>query len=274
MTRAVATAIVVAMFLPAAIAPAATPAGSSALERQRLQLDIDRLERESGRSAQLQRWLPAGSALAALLVAGYGFWRYFDERKRDADKRTSEGVAHNLERLIDVPSDAGSHSARAVVALGNLNDLAPAESTEATSAQHRARVTNAVWTMIVSDLTDVRTPGDARLPVICLSWTDFESELRATPDRVGEILDRYLATLGAIKSRSPQFLTKAERDGCRFVSSEGSLSEADARLLPEVVVGVERFFDLLPAGDARSPWVDAFSATAPALGSQIFPPPG
>lgn len=98
------------------------------LERQRLRLEIERLQRESGWQADVQRWLPAASVLVAVVVAGYGVWRYFDERRRERSVRTEEGVSNNLDRLVDRPPGATNLNARAIVALRNLNALAPAAS--------------------------------------------------------------------------------------------------------------------------------------------------
>ncbi len=283
---------------------AATPAQSANedLERRRLELDVKRLEldvgrlqREGGSGAAIQRWLPAASVLVALFGALYGVWRYFDERTLERQKRTAEGVAHHLERLVDPSTGEGSASGRAVAALGSLDAIVPRDTTRPgrirraaawarvrmrskearrgiSDAEHRAHITKSIRALVVDGLTSLHTADDARMPVTCLDWPEFHEVLMASPELVEDIADRYLVALQSVADQAATWIREARRDGARFTSTaaSGRLSAENAHRLAEVVSGAERFISMLPADGSRADAIVRFSRMAPKLGAQLF----
>jgi hypothetical protein len=263
----VAVAAALALLLPAPVL-AGTP--QDRLERERLQLEVEQRQRDVSWQADVQRWLPAASALVAFAVALYGVFRYFDERRQAREIRTEEGVAHNLERLIDRPTDGTSPNARAIAALRNLDGLARTGSGTATG--HRLRVTDAVTALVRDDLTVLQTPDDARLPVICVDhWADFENQLARDPDLCRVVVERYLAAMERLATESPPYVRSARRENGRYVAPEGRLSPQDALLFATLVRGFKRYVDLLPDGEVREESIGTFSRMAETLGAQMFP---
>ena len=268
MSRLAAMAAVVALAVVTAPAPALAQGANGDLERQRLDLDIKRLKREAGFWDQVQRWLPAGSALAAFLVAGYGIRRYYDERDRAREHRTEDEIARNIERLID--GGEANANARAVAALESLDRRAPQASKDARDRRHREQVTEVVRTIVLDDLLELRTVEEARRPVICLAWAEFDAKLRAQPELAQAIVGRYLAALQAIAGRHRLHVAHAVREGGQIRSPEGRLTAADAWFLLAVVDGCERLVAMLPDGPERDGAIATFTATAPRLGTQLF----
>jgi hypothetical protein len=253
------------MLLVVAVDPA--QAQDSKLEHHRLELDIQRLQREASWQASAQRWLPAASIFVAAIVAAYGVWRYFDERSRAQAVRTEEAVAHNLERLIDRPSEGAS--ARSIAALRNLDGLAAVESGSKADG-HRSRVTDTVTVIVRDDLTALATPDDARLPFICLSnWAEFERRVRDDEELCRTVLTRYLEALEEIGRRSPQYVAAVRRENGRYLSERGSLSKDDALLFPAIVAGFESYVSVL-SGDTHLEMINEFSRVAQALGQQLL----
>ena len=269
-SRASAAAAVLAAAALLAGAPLAQAQSDPELERERLELDIDRLERDAGASAQLQRWLPVLSLLVAAGVAGYGVWRYFDERRRADEGRIEDSITHNLERFTDRPSDANL-SARAITALNALDALAPVVA-GGKAAQRRSKVTQAVAAIVRDDVTTFETRHDARLPVICLDhWPDFQGVAAGDRQLCREVLERYLQELEAMTGRAPVFVPRVERQDGAYTAA-GPLSTSDALLFPALVTGFERYLALAPVAEDREAAVVRFSSSATALGRQLFGP--
>jgi hypothetical protein len=269
-----ATCTCVALAATLALLVAASSGGQSPdqrLERQRLRLDIERLQRESGWQADVQRWLPAASVLVALAVAGYGVWRYFDERRRERTIRTDEGVSHNLERLADRPPGGTNLNARAIVALRNLNALAPVAS-DARVGQHRVEVTEAVTALVRDDLKAFDTTDDARFPVICIDhWAELKKLTEEDPEFCFLMLERYLAALKSVAGRAPAYVRNVKREGGRYTREAALVSLDDSQFFAAIVAGFERLILVAPRGDRREEAIRDFSATAKALGPQLFP---
>jgi hypothetical protein len=254
------------------VAPASVATTSDRLEQHRLELEIERLQRDLSWQADLQRWLPAASALVAFAVAVYGVWRYFDERKQSRTERTEQAVGHNLERLIDRPADGTSPNARAIAALRNLDGLARIGSKA--DHEYRLRVTNAVTALVRDDLTVVDTADEARLPIICVdNWPDFERRCKQEPELARIVLERYLGAIGELARKSRPYVESARTENGRYIAINGKLSPEDALLFATVVNGFLRYVDLLPSGRARENSIEKFSMMAKTLGDQLFPAP-
>jgi hypothetical protein len=265
--RVVATLAAVSL----AMIPLAAGANGETLEQQHLRLDTQRLEREVGWQANVQRWLPAASVLVALAVALYGVARYLDERKRELGVRAEEGVAHNLERFLDRDAgDAGS-SARTIAALRNLDGLAPTNAGGRAPA-HRVRVTDAVTAMVRDDLEAFETPSDARLPVICLdNWIEFSDRANTDAELCRTVLERYLTGVRAIAARASVYVAEVERVNGRYRHAVHGPAAGDAGLFPPLVAGFERYVNTTGDTELQATAIREFKDTAPKLGAQLFP---
>jgi hypothetical protein len=256
------------MLLVAASSAAQSP--DADLERQHLRLDIQRLQRESGWQADIQHWLPAASALVAFAAVMYGAWRYFDERGRELEVSTVEGVAHNLERLADRRPDGSNLNARAIVALRNLNALAPVPSRWPVS-DHRAAITEALAGLVRYDLKTFRTADDARFPVLCVQhWPELERLVSVDAELCFLMLERYVGALKLLATPAAAYVRNTTReDGGGY--PRGAISLDDWQLFAAIVEGFELFAAAAPQGERRRAEIRDFTATAPALGQQLFP---
>jgi hypothetical protein len=267
-TRPSAAAAVLAAAALLAGTPLASAQQNPELERKRLELDVERLEREAGPAAQVQRWLPALSLIVAAVAAGYGVWRYFDERRRAEEGRIEDSITHNLERFTDRPSDANL-SARAITALRALDALTPVTG-GGKAAKRRSDVTQAVTAILRDDIMTFETRHDARLPVICLDhWPDFQGVAADDRQLCREVLGRYVEALEAMTVRAPVFVPRVKRQNDGYTAA-GPLSPLDALLFPVLVTGFERYLELVPVAEDREEAVERFTNSAEALGRQLF----
>ncbi len=243
------------------------------LDIEHTQLDNNRLRRENGTAAQLQKWLPLTSILVAVVGGLYGFWRYRDEQKRGRELRFEEDLAGNLERIVDRPADGSSVNARVVAALHNLDGLTGAADPKA--AQQRKRVTDTIDAVVRHDLASIDTPDAARLPVICVDgWKPFECKLRRDAGLCQLVLARYRVALAAIRDQAPQFVASVTRgDDGRYSSPCGRLDGQHRFRLELVIAGYVRYTGLLTESATRAAAIDSFEATLnnAALTRQVFP---
>jgi hypothetical protein len=268
MSRSAAAAVAAAILIAALPLPAA--AQDQGLERERLELDIQRLQRENSWETQAQRWLPGLSILVAAVVAGIGAWRYLDERKRERSVRIEEGVAHNLERVVDAPSEAGGSNARSIAGLRSLDALVR-KSSRKDADERRTRVSETLTALVRDGLPDFSTPDHARLPVIYLdNWTGFRAAASTDHELSRQIAMRYVDHLAEMKVRRPRYVNTVRRDQGGYVQKEGSLDAADIPMFPALVTGFERYAAMLPGGQLRDGTIGAFSAVAPQLAASLF----
>ena len=240
------------------------------LDAQRLQFEVNRLRRESSLQGDVLRWLPAIVAVAAL----FGVFRYLDERRVAREVRVEEGVGRNLERLVDRSSSEASRSARVLVALRNLDGIAPRRDGRSrgrgrrskAAASHRAQVTEAVEE-VVRGPDAYLSADDARVPTICLEhWEEFSESCRGQRELPSLIVSRYVIALKRLTEDVPRYVKTARREGSAFVSAERANAEQQ-QLFGVMAVGLERFTALAAPLDPRIS--RELSDVAPALAAQL-----
>jgi hypothetical protein len=247
---------------------------SDSLERQRLRLEVERLQRDSGWQADVQDWLPVASVLVALSTVAYGAWRYFDERGRALEIRTVEGIVHNLERLTDRPTDTPSLNARAIVALRNLNALAPDPSPWPV-ARYRADITEAIASLVRYDLEAFQTTDAARFPVICVThWKEMKRLTAEDAELCFLMLERYLTAMKLVETRAQAYVRNVTRQDDGYPRDAARISLENWQFFEAIVEGFTLFASAAPQGDRRQREIDEFTKTAPALGRQLFPSSG
>lgn len=252
--------------------PAPPAAAADALERQRTQLEIDRLKRDAGWQAAVQRWLPAVSVLIAATVGGYGVWRYFDERTRSREIRIAEGVAYNRERLVDRPADGMGSSARLIAALQSIDAFAPRGAGGA-AERHRRTVTEVVTALVRDDVVSFARVDDARVPIICLDhWAELQDVLRRDPEMCRTVLGRYVGAVRDIASRAPAYVKEARQCGTRYLA-DPEVAPADELRFAVVATGFRRYVEVVADEEVRQEAVIGLSEVAPALGEQVSGPP-
>jgi hypothetical protein len=244
--------------------PTPTPSPSAALtpdpslEAQKLELDVEKLEQDTSTIGQLRPWAGLAGVVATLIVAGFGAWRYFDDRKRDRRLRIEDGVRDGLKELNEAPESGASASARATAALIHLGGLTSQKDADSARA---AEVTDAVATLVTRDLHALDTPPRAHLPALCLrDWSPYAEWLKARPGTCRELLARYRSALKRIRDDNPAYVANVRwTAGAGYVADAGTIVEADRLLFVALVVGYAAHVAQLD-GDARAEELTAFGA--------------
>lgn len=269
MRRAVAAAVV-ALSLAA---PGATIAQTDEqLQREKLELERDKLRQDTGTEARIRPYLPLASVVAALVAAGFGAWRYRSDRKLERALRIEEGIIQNLDHLVAAPSAASASGARAVAALRNLGVLTA--TTE--GADQQSTVTETLWVLVVEDLAHLDTPEKAAFLHIALDgWPPYAERLRAEEDVRRRVLDRHIAQLSLLHSRSaPYFHTLTLTGDGEYASPETAPEPAVRRLFAALVTSYVRHVELGgAAGRDAAKQALAQALNNAGLADQILPEP-
>lgn len=139
------------------------------------QLQIEQLRQETSWEGRLQRYLPAGSALAALAAAGWGVFVYLRDQRRNLQLRTQLEITNNLNRLIEYGKDDAVNSAQVLSALTTLNALA---DQSADKDQLLRRMTDIIAIAVMEDI-DFNDVRQVRFEMLCLeNWTPYEARLK------------------------------------------------------------------------------------------------
>lgn len=260
-----AAAIVVAVLAGASFVPAAAeskPSTSSAskvsqLELAKLRLDIKKLKQDTGPEGKRRAYIPLVSVAVALLVALIGVWRYLRDQRRARKLREEDLIAGNLERLIDLPSDALGANARVVCALRALGVLTSPSSGlwgrlrrgSSVRESRRSIVTTALATLVTQDLVEYQNASQASIPVLCVEqWPPFEHQLRSHPDVLRFVLGRYRRALERLHQQDALYFSTVTRDASGAYAPPPSVAnEAGLLLLQRVVEGYVVYAALVDA---------------------------
>jgi hypothetical protein len=249
-----ATCVMLALGCPAdaaigAISTATTKA-DPAKEAKKLDLEIDKLEQDTG-------WLPF-VPLVTVLVAALGGGRYFIDRRRARKQQIENDIRQSLADLNEAPDSAANASGKAATALMHLTGLTALK--EADKAR-KNEVTAAVAEMVDTGLLEFDTPARAYFPVLCLNhWAPYAARFDDDPATCRALLARYRVSLNRVRVNNPGYVTAATRDAGGTYTANIPISEPDRLLLQALIEGYRAHLERLE-GPARAEELAAFGVT-------------
>jgi hypothetical protein len=182
--------------------PSSSTSSVTERERRKLELEIRKLEIDTGTPARLANWLPMGTILVGVLAATIGVLQYLHDQRRQSEIRIQEQYSTNVSSLVGYVEAERSTSIRVVSALDNLKNLVPLMMDP--TAQ-RERVTDLVATAVAEDL-DFEDPRQVRFDALCLShWPEYRAWLGTHPDTQKFILYRYRQALTVLAGTDPDY---------------------------------------------------------------------
>jgi hypothetical protein len=239
-------------------------------EQRKLELEIDKLTRETAASAQIRAWLPAGTIVVGVIVAAFSMYQYFGDRRRESAIRLESQFAEHLGALSDYSDDANLASARVTWALDALAELTRlAQDTEV----YRSRVTQVITTGVMDD-ANFEDRRHVRLDALCLErWPDYRLWLEEHAADRGYILYRYRQAVRVLAERHRDYFTAMDYGEDGYVV-ENYIEEADYLLFTSLARGYGRQIDSLEASE-RTAAVDAFGSALGnrALAQKVFSRP-
>jgi hypothetical protein len=251
-----ACALVLALLGPS-IASAQTPAPTTtnqAQEQRKLQLEIDKLSRETSSSAEVRAWLSASTIFIALVAASLGAYQYFRDQRLASRVRVEQQFAESLGTLSDYSQTGNLASARVVWALENLKELT---SLASNPDAYRRRVTDVITTGVLADANFEERPH-VRLDTFCLErWPDYGRWLGEHPPERGFLLYRYQQALRVLAERKKEYFRDMDFGKKGFEVERYSTDEADYLLFTSLARGYDLHLTTLPANE-RITAVDAF----------------
>jgi hypothetical protein len=190
------------------VAPAAhvatTPAvlsSPSLKEQRKLDLEVDKLEKETSGWAEFRAWLPAGTIVAGVIAALVSIVLYFGEKRFKTRVRLEEQFNENLQAISDYSERGRSTSSRVVRALRGLEQIAPLT---ADPAAHIRAVTDVITAGVRHDAS-FESFQQARFDGLCLAgWPDYGRWLDDHPLERRFILYRYQQALRGLAARYPE----------------------------------------------------------------------
>jgi hypothetical protein len=274
-------------------------------QHRKLNLEVTKLEQDTSLVGQARPWAPLAAVAVAIVGGAWALWRYLRERRAARRLSLEEGLTRNLDRLTDFPE--GKPFATATTALRNLAaltsepiswwrtllDAARGELREPilTSrtgfssrlpasirrAKHRDRVTQALVTMVTSDLT-FATPAHLRFATVCVTdWEPYRELARHHAALVEHVLFRLTGVLSPLGQRSYFLSVDRDRDGNYFPRDE-EIPDADFTKFRRAVEAYETYVGLLTKDDGRKAAADDFERALgnPRLRRTLFgdPPAG
>lgn len=179
----------------------------SNLEVRKLELEIDQLERDSGIRGFFSDFAAPFSVILAAGGLVFGFFRYRRDELKERRVRAEEGIADNLQRLIDAVRAKSSINAQAVSALRNLETLV--EQVERADDQ-RSSITDAL-VELTSDDIDLENYEQAKFDLLCLNrWQPYRVYWEEQTEENAYVLSQYVEALARLVSSSnPQAFHEA-----------------------------------------------------------------
>jgi hypothetical protein len=224
------------------------------------QLQIKQLQQETSWEGRLQGFLPAGSALAALVGAGWGVFVYLRDQRRNLQLRTQMEIASNLNRLIEHDKGEAIKSAQIVSALTALNALADQSANKGRLLQE----VTSIITAAVRDDIDFNDVSQVRFEMLCLeNWVSYEAHLRINPDEHGYILYRYLSALHQLHGEYSTYISKVNWNArtMKFTHPAGTLlPEHDFQLFQRLIQGIRSHLQLIDDQSRRTELMQEFKA--------------
>jgi hypothetical protein len=188
----------------ATAAPSPTPTAGPLTDQQqrKLDLEIKKLEQDTGGPTAWRQWLTAGSVAVAFLGGAWTVFQYFRDQHQTTRLRLEEQFGDNLEALARFPEPGNSTGARVITALANLQRLVPRQP----DARHlTTQVTDVIATAVRSDL-DFEDLHHIRFDALCLErWPDYGAWLNAHPGERDFILYRYQQGVRVLYDLDPDY---------------------------------------------------------------------
>jgi hypothetical protein len=233
---------------PAADEQAREQARKLKLEIAKLKVETSKVRKERDLEGTVQRLAPGATAILAFIAATLGLLRYFRDTRASRHLRLEEGMEANLQRLADYGTTGVGWSARAVVALENLEALCRQTDEPERS---RDRVTDTIKHAVRDDL-DLGRLEQAGFDGLCVThWAPYRDFLSSNASWQGGLLDRYRRALKELRRDNPevaQYLVGAVWSDRRF-KSPVTLKETLYRHVQRLVGGYRQHVALLDASD-------------------------
>lgn len=90
---------------PATSSPTSRPTSLPSIQTELQQLEVRQLRQQTDRWATVRSWLPAGTALVALIAAAIGILTYLADARKDRRLRLEDKVEENVGILVEYASD-------------------------------------------------------------------------------------------------------------------------------------------------------------------------
>lgn len=236
------------------------------------QLQIEQLRQATSLTGQIKGFLPAGSAIVALIAAGWGAFVYLRDQRQARRLRTQLEITSNLNRLIDYGKEDAINSAQVVAALKSLNTLIDQSENR---NQLLGDVTNVITTAVTDDI-DFNDVRQVRFEALCLgNWEPYEADLRSDQDKHKYVLYRYLIALRGLRNEHSAYVTMVnwDADAKKFIHPKDMIMEPedDFRLFQRLVQGIRSHSQLIDDSRRAELAKDFLAATAnPHLTEQLL----
>ena len=211
----------------------------------------------SGVVATLKPFVPAASAIVALIAFVGATFQYMRDRKSERKLRVEEGIAQSTNQLTAFPSDPDVGIGSVVAALRNLREFV-AKSADPTKTE--TELAEILGTVAREDL-DYQNARHTRFDILCLQyWTSYRAYQTENLRENLYVLDQYIGALKELDGRTG--LVRSVSFGSAGMENIPSqATNSDVTLLTRLTAGYGRRLALLPPDEAREAEKRFFKAT-------------
>jgi hypothetical protein len=256
---------------PIPSSPTASQPSSTNTPTELQQLQIRQLRQQTDQWATVRAWLPAGTALVALLGAAIGVLTYFADARKERRLRLEGKIEENVGVLIDYPADDTSGIGKLNNALRNLQALRRVTGRSARFDIDR-RVSHAIAEIVSYDLnlSDMR---QARFDALALdNWAAYRRLLRENDELRDDIFYRYVTALRTARIAEPGLYQRVRigPDGNYQFSKD--VTDATLQHFGTLVASYRRHVTFAANDDERQRRIAAFGAALEnqELAEQVF----
>jgi hypothetical protein len=223
-----------------------SPATASALNQEKLILEVAQLRHQTGLWGNLQPFVPVAGAVVALLALAGTTLQYLRDRKRDRELRIEEGIANSTNTLTKFPGDPDAGIGTVVAALRNLGGFVDRSMD---SPVLRDQITEILATVAREDL-DYRNARDARFDSLCFEyWEPYRGYQCKNPKENLYVLEQYLEALDELE-RTTGLVKSATFSSTGIRNIPPGVNNSDITRLTRLVTGYGLRLALLPSQEA------------------------
>ena len=223
--------------------------------KRKQDLEIKKLEQDTGNAATIRVWLPAGSAIIALAAVTFGAYQYFRDRRGERDIRIQEQFSSNLETVAGYVREENRTTARLLAALTTLKAVVELSNNK---DDYCTQVTEVIVAEVRDDV-DFEDEAQARFDLLCLKhWPDYGSWLKKNPTEQEFFMYRYSQAVRVFAERHREYFAGVKVDGNTLLASS-YIEERDFLHLSQLVNGYKAHLALSATAN-RSARITEFGA--------------
>ena len=175
--------------------PAPHQPSPSTIQTELQQLEIRQLNQQTDKWATVRAWLPASTALVALIAAAVGVLTYLADARKDRRLRLEDKVEENVGILVEYATDINAGIGRLNNALRNLQALLRVAGTRRQRVAIEKRVSHAIAEVVSYDL-NLNDMRQARFDALALdNWSAYRRLLRKNDELRDDVFYRYVTAL-------------------------------------------------------------------------------